>query len=877
MYDLEEIKKRCTPMMATYIDTKLQNRDCILFYRLGDFYEMFFDDAEKASKLLDLTLTGKDCGLDYRAPMCGIPYHAAEQYIAKLVSAGEKVAVCEQLDAPQKGKLVDRGIVRIVTAGTVTEDCNLDKDKNNFIACVYVGKNKGALCWCDITTGQLTVRNCDDADYTSEIFDVLVRVSPSEIISDGKFAATAANSPLVQHGAIPKISAYKDSAFILKNAERTILEHFSVTTLKPFELDDEDVISACGGLLAYLRETQKHALINVNNVTREIKENCMTLDYNALRNLELVKNMQDGKRYGSLLWLLDKTDTAMGSRLLLQWISTPLISADKINYRLDGVQELYESAMLRGGLDDRLKGISDMERLAGRISNGNASPADLYSLSQSMLALPNVKILLFGSTVKIMQDISANIDDFTDVAKLIQQAINPDPTSYSKERNYINKGFDKELDRLRDLRENSGASIKAIETREKEATGIRTLKIAYNKVFGYYIEVSNSFKDKVPYNYVRKQTTVNGERYITEELKKLEVEILSADESIKRIEYDIFNKIKTVLANNIRSIQRSAKSIACLDALLSLAKVAKKFNYCRPDIVDDDAAFNVVGGRHPVVEATSGESFVANDAYIDNGDSRVIIITGPNMAGKSTYMRQNALISVMAQIGSFVPAKSAEIPIVDRIFTRIGASDNIIYNQSTFMVEMTEVAAILLHATKRSLLILDEVGRGTSTYDGLSIAWAVVEYLAENVRAKTLFATHYHELSELEGVIEGVKNYKITVKELNGKIVFLRKIMRGSANKSFGIEVASLAGVPKSVTVRAKTILKQLESNDLTKDTAYLKNKEEFESIKENTDNDRQLSDVEEILLATDINSLTPIAAFRLIMELKDKVQEEHE
>ena len=370
---------------------------------------------------------------------------------------------------------------------------------------------------------------------------------------------------------------------------------------------------------------------------------------------------------------------------------------------------------------------------------------------------------------------------------------------------------------------------------------------------------------------------MNGERYITEELKKLEVEILSADESIKRIEYDIFNKIKTVLANNIRSIQRSAKSIACLDALLSLAKVAKKFNYCRPDIVDDDAAFNVVGGRHPVVEATSGESFVANDAYIDNGDSRVIIITGPNMAGKSTYMRQNALISVMAQIGSFVPAKSAEIPIVDRIFTRIGASDNIIYNQSTFMVEMTEVAAILLHATKRSLLILDEVGRGTSTYDGLSIAWAVVEYLAENVRAKTLFATHYHELSELEGVIEGVKNYKITVKELNGKIVFLRKIMRGSANKSFGIEVASLAGVPKSVTVRAKTILKQLESNDLTKDTAYLKNKEEFESIEENTDNDRQLSDVEEILLATDINSLTPIAAFRLIMELKDKVQEEHE
>ena len=876
MYDLTEIKKRCTPMMATYIDTKLQNEDCILFYRLGDFYEMFFDDALKASKLLDLTLTGKDCGLENRAPMCGIPYHAAEQYIAKLVAAGEKVAVCEQLEAPQKGKkLVDRGVIRIVTPGTVTEDGNLDKTQNNFIASVYLGKTSGALCWCDITTGQLTVRKCNDKDFISEIYDVLVRVAPAEIIGNSAFRANASESPLIEHGALPKISDYKESAYSVKNAENTLLEQFSVSTLKPFEIEnDEESICACGGLIAYLKETQKHALVNVNNVIKERKEQCMTLDYNSLKNLELVKSMRDGKRYGSLLWLLDKTDTAMGSRLLSQWITTPLISEEKINYRLDGVNELYSSAILRGGIDERLGDIRDMERLAGRISNGNATPSDCYSLSESMLALPNIKILLFGSTIKIMQDISDNIDDFTDIAKLIQSAINSDPTTYSKDRNYIRDGFDKELDRLRQMRNHSGDIIKQIETQEKEKTGIRTLKIAYNKVFGYYIEVSNSFKDKVPYNYIRKQTTVNGERYVTEELKNIEVEILSADESIKRIEIEIFSKIKALLAENIKRIQRTANAIACLDVLCSFAKVAKKYNYCKPQIVGENDAFNVVGGRHPVVEASSYDAFVSNDAYIDNGDSRVMIITGPNMAGKSTYMRQNALICVMAQIGSFVPAKSAEIPIVDRIFTRIGANDNIIYNQSTFMVEMTEVATILLHATKRSLLILDEVGRGTSTFDGLGIAWAVVEYLAENVRAKTLFATHYHELSELEGVIEGVKNYKITVKELNGKIVFLRKIMRGSANKSFGIEVAALAGVPKVVTDRAKVILKRLEKNDLTR-TMLPQNTKNTETVEEKTE--KPLSDAEEILLSTDINSLTPIAAFKLVMELKDKVKEEHE
>lgn len=876
MYDLEQLKNNVSPMMKLYIETKLQYHDCILFYRLGDFYEMFFDDAIKASELLDLTLTGKECGMNERAPMCGVPYHAADQYIAKLVSFGEKVAVCEQLDAPQKGKLVSRDVIRVVTAGTVTEDSNLDINKNNFIACVMLGKTSGAIAWCDITTGVFYVRKCNDADYLSEIYDVLVRISPAELICNENFYSKSLNSPLFIHGVLPKASTTHANSYLLKNAEKLLKEQFGVATLKPFEIEnDEESIGACGALVAYLRETQKHTLVNLNKISLERKEQRMTLDYNSLRNLELVKNMRDGKRYGTLLWLLDKTDTAMGSRLLVEWLSAPLISEEKINYRLNGVEELYNSAILRGGLDESLKNIRDLERLSGRISNGNLTPADCTALAESMQSLPGLKMLLFGTTSDILKDVDANIDDFSELATLITKAIKNDPTTYGKNGNYICENFDPELDRLRALRKNSGDIIHQIEAREREATGIKNLKITNNKVFGYSIEVTNSFKDKVPYYYIRKQTLTTGERYITEELKKVEEEILTADESIKRIETDIFNKIKTVLSDNIKKIQRSARSIACLDVLVSFAKVAKKYNYCKPDVTSEQTAMNIVGGRHPVIEAMSGEPFVCNDTYIDNGDSRIMIITGPNMAGKSTYMRQNALITVMAQVGCYVPAKSAEIPIVDRIFTRVGASDNIIFNQSTFMVEMTEVATILLHATEKSLLILDEVGRGTSTFDGLSLAWAIVEYLAEKVKAKTFFATHYHELSELEGVIDGIKNYKITVKEINGKIVFLRKIMRGSASRSFGIEVAALAGVPSDVTERAKKILKKLEKNDLTK--TMLPQNGDIVEVDSEVEEKRELSDVEEIILATDINSLTPIAAFKMIMELKEKVRTENE
>lgn len=873
MYDLEKLKDKCSNMMKAYIETKLEYPDCILFYRLGDFYEMFFDDAEEASRLLDLTLTGKDCGLDERAPMCGIPYHAAEQYIAKLVSTGRKVAVCEQVENPANKKLMDRNVVRIVTAGTVTEDDNLESNKSNFIACVYVGKKSGAICWSDITTGCFFVRKVFVDDGLNEIFDILVRVSPAEIIGNSAFYDVASVSPLIEHGVLPKVSRIDDKKFNVSVAEKLLKEQFGVLSLAQFEIESEpDLIGACGALVSYLRETQKHALKNLNKVEMERKEEFMTLDYTALRNLELVKNMRDGKRYGTLLWLLDKTDTAMGARLLSDWIAAPLMSVDKINYRLNGVETLFNSAILRGGLDENLKCVTDIERLSGRISNGNVTPADCTSLSSSFSILPSIKMLLFGAQTKILRDIDSAIEDFSDLATLISQAINPDPTQYGKNGNYINDGFDKELDRLREMRDHSGKIISQMEERERAETGIKNLKISYNKVFGYYIEVTNSFKEMVPYHYIRKQTLTGGERYITEELKKVEEDVLTANEKIKRLETSIFEKIKTVLSDNIKKIQRTARAVACLDVLVSLAKIAKKYGYCKPEVFDDDRPMNVVAGRHPVVEAISDEQFVANDTYIDGKDNRLMIITGPNMAGKSTYMRQNALISIMAQIGSFVPAKSAEISIVDRIFTRVGASDNIVFNQSTFMVEMTEVASILLHATDKSMLILDEVGRGTSTFDGLSIAWAVVEYLSEKVKAKTFFATHYHELSELEGIVDGIKNYKVTVKELNGSIIFLRKINRGSASKSFGIEVASLAGIPIEVTDRAKKILKRLEKNDLAKTTIGA-NAPDFEEV-QIEEKPRELSDVEEILLATDINTLTPLAAFKLINELKEKLRE---
>lgn len=868
---MAEKKFEKSDMMKHYDSVKAKYPDCILFYRLGDFYEMFFEDAIKVSGLLDLTLTGRDCGLEQRAPMCGIPFHAADEYIARLVELGEKVAICEQLSEPGKGRgLVERDVIRVVSSGTVTESALIDEARNNFICCVYATRNAVGVSWCDITTGQFYAKSFSGGENAfSDLCDHLVRISPAEIICNPQFRETANEFPVVKHKVVPVFNAYSERAFIMDNARKILLEQFSVHSLSVFGIEDDSAaVGACGALVSYLRETQKHTLRNIVNVTLERSSEQMILDASALRNLELVKNQRDGKPYGTLLWVVDKTVTAMGKRMIRSWVLSPLTNPDKIAYRLDGVEELTKSAVLREGLTERLRCVKDTERIAGRISNDRITPKDCETLAASLASFPAVKLLLFGVCTSILKDVDKYLFGFEELSSLLSSAIVENAPVLMKDGGFIRDGFDAELDRLRAIQKNAASVIKKMEEEEREKTGIKNLKIGYNRVFGYYIEVTNSFKELVPYNYIRKQTLTGAERYITEDLKKIEDEILTSSDRCKKIESEIFEKIRGILSDHIKKLQDSSRAIACLDCVLSLARVAKENGYCRPSVVAPDQPMNVVQGRHPVVECVSKEPFIANDTLIDTGENRMLVVTGPNMAGKSTYMRQNALIAILAQIGSFVPAKSAEIPVIDRIFTRIGASDNLIFDQSTFMVEMTEVASILRHATSASLLILDEVGRGTSTYDGLSIAWAVVEYLAKTVRAKTFFATHYHELSELEGVIDGVKNYKITVKELNGKIVFLRKIMRGSANRSFGIEVASLAGIPSSVTSRAKAILKQLEKNDLAKSPV--------EPCIDEPEQEEELpvrSEVEEILLSTDVDCLTPLAALQLISDLKKKIQ----
>ncbi len=856
-----------SPMMEHYLAIKEKHPDCIIFYRLGDFYEMFFEDAEKVSKLLDLTLTGRDCGLEKRAPMCGVPYHASEMYIAKLVALGEKVAICEQLEAPTKGKkLVDRDVVRIVTAGTITENTLLDEKSNNYLLSIYQRDNSFAISWADITTGEFYAKSIKDVKDYSTIIDVVSRVSPSEIIANELAQKTLSVLPEFSRNILPKIFLFKEHTFSKAFAYKTLTKQFNVLNLNGFGIEDDSlIICSSGALIEYLNETQKHTISNVSKISVEEDSEYMLLDSTAMRNLEITKTMRDGKRYGSLLWLLDNTLTAMGSRKLNSWLSTPLLDVDKINYRQDGVEELFLNPLLRNGVREVLGNLRDIERLAGKVSNNNINPKECRLLGESLNQLPSIKFLLSGVNSKILKDISNRIANFNEISSLILRAIKDSDISLNnKDGGFIADGFDEELDRLRSLSKNSSETLKQMEIREKEATGIKTLKIAYNKVFGYYIEVSNSFKDKVPYNYIRKQTLVGGERFITEELKQLEEEILNSKEKASKIESEIFAKIKVVLTENIVEILRSSNAVSVLDVLASLAHLAKKNNYVKPKMLPFGCELNIVAGRHPVVEQISQEQFIPNDTVMNCEKDRMLIITGPNMAGKSTYMRQIALIVIMAHIGSFVPCKSAEIPLTDRVFTRVGASDNLIFDQSTFMVEMNEVSVILNKATQNSLLILDEVGRGTSTYDGLSIAWAVVEYIADVLRSKTLFATHYHELSELEGKIDGVKNYKVAVKEFNGSILFLRKIIEGSANKSFGIEVASLAGVPKVVTDKAKVILKSLENKDINFNKSN-------DKMPKNNDNSIELINE---LKGLDIDLLSPREALDVLYKLKGYVKE---
>ena len=860
-------------MMRHYLEMKEKYKDCILFYRLGDFYEMFFEDAKKVSSLLDLTLTGKDCGLDERAPMCGIPYHAADGYIAKLVSMGERVAICEQLSDPKEAGrgLVDRDVVRVVSAGTLIDDSMLDATRNNYIACVFKSEDAVAVAWADITTGEFSAAEFSGETAMDDAVAQLVRLAPAEIICNEEMLLSSKELKEIRHNQLPPFSCYVPWAFNVRHAEKNLLEQFGTRSLAAYGIAGrENCISAAGALIEYLRETQKRALTNINSIKVVNRDRFMVLDGIAVRNLELVRSNAEGKKYGSLLWLLDKTRTGMGARLMNRMILSPLRDLSAIEYRQEGVAELFDASVVRMGLADTLKEVKDVERLSGKISNGNFTPRDCVALAASLNALPSVRFQLSGFTSGILSDIADGLPDMKELADTLSSAIADEPPALMKDGGYIREGYSRELDELREIGKNGKALILDVEVRERERTGIKNLKVRYNRVFGYYIEISNSFKDKVPADYIRKQTLTTGERFITEELKNLEEKILTSSERALKLESELYAGLLDELSRSIGTLQKISGALALLDCLISFATVAKERKYCRPKMTEG-GRLSISEGRHPVVEAISRERFVPNDTLLDNGENRSAVITGPNMAGKSTYMRQVALIVLMAHIGSFVPAKAAEIPLTDRIFTRVGASDNLIFDQSTFMVEMTEVASILLHATEDSLLILDEVGRGTSTYDGLSIAWAVIEFLTEKIRAKTLFATHYHELTELENKIEGVKNYKVTVRELNGAIVFLRKIARGGANRSFGIEVASLAGVPKEVTQRAKGILRTLEKNDIAKKGMSVKDAGE-----ETEEQKRPLSEAEKILLETDVNTLSPMQALLLLGDLKEKVQSEN-
>ncbi len=848
-------------MMQHWLTVKEKYKDCIVFYRLGDFYEMFFEDAVKASKLLDLTLTGRDCGMEERAPMCGVPYHAVEVYLNKLVACGEKVAICEQLeDASQAKGMVSRGVVRVVTAGTVSGD-SLNERANNFICCACKEDDTVALAWADITTGELNAAEFFGAEAIKKCVSQMAVLDVKEIIANDEMLFAVKDLPEISRGVLPRVSNYPAWAFGYSSAERTLLSQFNAQTLSAFAISGHKcAVSASGALIEYLKETQMHALKNINGVKYIANEKLMVLDATALRNLEIVKTLGDGARYGSLLWILDKTKTPMGARYLNSSVLYPFYDKQAINNRLEGVQELFDSTVARLGIVDMLKEVKDIERIAGKISNGTVNPRDCINLAKSLSVIPNIKFSLTGFKSNVLKEICNDLCDLSQLTNLIDSAIAPDAQPNMKDGNYINKGFNVKLDELREIVKNGAKIVLDMESRERDSTGIRTLKISYNRVFGYYIEVSKSFADKVPLHYQRRQTLANAERFITDELKELEEKIVSSGELSLKLEAEIYSKIKEELLHFLDKLKTTAFAVARLDLLVCFAEVAKENKYVRPQIVESDEPLIIKDGRHPVVEKISKDKFISNDVLLDGKENRTMIITGPNMAGKSTFMRQVAIITVMAHLGSFVPAKSAQIPLTDRVFTRVGASDNLISDQSTFMVEMIEVASIIQNATKNSLLILDEVGRGTSTYDGLSIAWAVIEHITQKIGARTLFATHYHELTELENKLEGIKNYKISVRELNGQVVFLRKIMRGGANRSFGIEVASLAGVPSSVTDRAKAILKNVENGNVPR--------VEVKEAENETPNE-----IEKILRDVDVDNLSPMQAFMLVGDLVEKVK----
>ncbi len=895
-------RNKLTTMFQQYYDIKIEYLDTIIMYRLGDFYEMFFEDAETASRILDLTLTGRECGLEKRAPMCGIPFHAAENYIAKLVANGQKVGICEQLTEPTKKGLVERGIIRVITPGTVVDDSMLDQKSNNYLCSIYLVKEKIekqdikvlarnwenlenseeqinaireiGLSYCDISTGEFKIEqiNLCKKDALIELNSVLNRLNPSEIILLEEDKKILRDSKVFSPEILSRLQTFYDYAFEINACNEALINQFGAEEIKStFAKIPSATYMAAGSLTIYLAETQKRSLAQINRISDLQEHKYLKLDASSRRNLEIVETMRERKKRGSLLWVVDHTQTSMGARLLKNWLSLPLQDEKEINARLDSVEDFVNNLIQRQELKEKLNQITDIERIAGRIAYGNFNPKDALSLKQSASVLPEIKNLLGCYNSKKIKYLCDNLDTLEDIYNLIDKAIDDEaPAVYNNSLNVIKKGYNEEFDHYKNAKVYADDLVTKLEAKEKEETGIKNLKILYNKVFGYFIEVTKSQLGLVPFRYTRKQTTTNSERFITAELKTIEDQVLGSAENAQRLQQQLFTEIRNFLLNNIERMQKTAQIVAEIDVLMGFATVAIKNNYCKPKINSKIDHIKIVAGRHPVVEEINkNQSFVPNDTYINTDTDKSIIITGPNMAGKSTYMRQVALITLLAHIGSFVPASSAEICITDRIFTRVGASDDLAYGQSTFMVEMVEVANILNNATSKSLVILDEVGRGTSTFDGLSIAWAVMEYISNKMQIKTIFSTHYHELTELEGFLKGVKNYRITVKEVGDGVVFLRKVVRGGANKSFGVAVAALAGLPKEVITRAKEISTNLEKAEINRKIAEtnLSSIEEVENIK------KSYSDVIGMLEDVNVNMLTPLAAFDMLVDLVNRVK----
>ena len=863
-----------TPMMQQYFNIKENYKDCILFFRLGDFYEMFFDDALTASKALDITLTGRDCGQEERAPMCGVPYHAADGYISKLITQGFKVAIAEQVEDPSQAKgIVKRDVIRVVTPGTVTDSVMLDEKKNNYILCIYKMGIYFGVCVADVSTGAIKATSILWGNSELKMLDEVAKYSPSEVIFNNMAFDDVHLMTQFKRRFTSNISAFSENNFSLENCEKLISKYFD-----KFNLSSEyPEFNAIGGMLAYLEETQKISLGHLNEIQVYKLEEFVAIDSSSRRNLELTETLRDKSRKGSLLWVLDRTMTSMGARLLKTWIEQPLVNIEKINLRLDSVEEYFNKFMLRSELREYMKRVYDIERLLGKVVFGNANCRDLIALKRSIQNLPEILAILKEVITPLNLQIASQIDPLEDVFSLIDASIIEEPPISLKDGDIIKDGFNDQIDEYRTAKREGKSWVASLESAERERTGIKNLKISYNRVFGYYFEITKSYYDLIPQDYIRKQTLANAERFITEELKKIEEAILGAEEKLVELEYQIFISIREKIAENLVRIKATALALAQTDVLTSLAETADREGYCKP-VIDDSDLIEILDGRHPVVEKTLVDTqFVANNSYHNLDTDRLAIITGPNMAGKSTYMRQIALISLMAQIGSFVPAKDARIGIVDKIFTRIGASDDLAGGQSTFMVEMIEVANILENSSARSLLILDEVGRGTSTYDGLSIAWAVLEYINNKIGARTLFATHYHELTELEGKLDGVKNYCMSVKEDGEDVIFLRKLIRGGADGSHGIHVARLAGIPRGVLERAKEILVELESADINRRDGRWKRRsvsldgqiDLFNSVAAEKGNDELVETLENL----DISNMTPVDAMRTLYDLQMKLK----